>query len=85
MSGMQSATIASKILLEVGVSPHMTKQKSATRMECAKASSSSNLLCVLMWMDARGTLCNPSALLRSQPDHCAAFGLLWAAKNTEIS
>jgi len=32
MSGMQSAMMASKMRREVGVSPHMTKQKSATRM-----------------------------------------------------
>ena len=78
--------MASKMRREVGVSPHMTKQKSATLILCAKASSSNKCLrWDLICIDDRGTLSRPNALLRSQPDHCAAFGLLCAAKKTEIS
>jgi len=58
MSGMQSAMMASKMRREVGVSPHMTKQKSATRMWCANVAWSrsrrpSRRRCT--WIEARGT------------------------------
>ena len=69
------------------MSPHITRQKSATRMWCANVawSRSRRRSRRCTWIDARGTLWRPSPVRRSQFAHFTALSRALAAKKTLIS